>query len=400
MTRHLLKLVWNRKRSNALMILEVCVSFLVVFAVVTAGLFLLDNYRIPLGFEWRNVWDVRIGLGRNEMSNGAAAAQQAIYERVMREVRSLAPVEAVGGSWVVPFDQGGMSSTYDFNGRGVDMDANVATVGFDKAMELRLVAGRWFEDGDGGQAWEPIVINRNLARQVYGTADPIGKTFGDPQPKARPFRIVGVVSDFRKGGELMPGGNFLFRFAPKDRPTDWGPLRNLMVRVRPGTPAGFEEDLVKRLQAVAPDWSFEVRPLAQVRATAFRFFLTPMIVAGTVAFFLLLMVGLGLIGVLWQNLLQRTREIGLRRAAGASRASVHRQMLLEQIVLTSLGVLIGTLLVIQIPILHLIGVLSNGVLTAGLLAAMAAMYLLSVLCALYPSALAARVQPAEALRYE
>ena len=68
--------------------------------------------------------------------------------------------------------------------------------------------------------------------------------------------------------------------------------------------------------------------------------------------------------------------------------------------LTSLGVLIGTLLVIQVPILHLIGVLSNRVLTAGLLVAMAAMYLLSVLCALYPSALAARVQPAEALRYE
>ena len=78
-----------------------------------------------------------------------------------------------------------------------------------------------------------------------------------------------------------------------------------------------------------------------MRATAFRFFLTPLIVAGTLAFFLLLMVGLGLIGVLWQNLLQRTREIGLRRAAGASRAAVHRQVLLEQLVLTSLGVLIG-----------------------------------------------------------
>ena len=170
--------------------------------------------------------------------------------------------------------------------------------------------------------------------------------------------------------------------------------------MRPGTPPAFEEALVKRMQGVAPDWSFEVRPLPQVRATAFRFFLTPLIVAGTVAFFLLLMVGLGLIGVLWQNLLQRTREIGLRRAAGASRASVHRQVLLEQLVLTSLGVLIGTLLVIQVPILHLIGVLSSQVFTAGLLVAMAAMYLLSVLCALYPSSLAARVQPAEALRYE
>ena len=403
MTRHLLKLVWNRKRSNALMILEICVSFLVVFAVATAGLFLLDNYRLPLGFEWRNAWNVRIGLGRIQASanpGGDAAAQQAVYARLLQEVRALAPVEAAGGSWVVPFDQGGMSSTYRINGRDVDMDADLATVGFDKAMGLDLVAGRWFEEADAMQAWEPVVIDRDLARRIYGTTDPVGKNLFDPRPGEHPFRVVGVVRDFRKSGELMANGNFLFRFAPQDHPSDLGPLRNVLVRVRPGTPAAFEEALVKRMRQVAPDWSFEVRPLSQVRATAFRFLLTPLIVAGTVAFFLLLMVGLGLIGVLWQNLLQRTREIGLRRAAGASRASVHRQVLLEQAVLTSLGVLIGTLLVIQVPILNLIGVLSHRVFMSGLIVALAAMYLLSLLCALYPSSLAARVQPAEALRYE
>jgi putative ABC transport system permease protein len=399
MTRHLLKLVWNRKRSNALMILEICVSFLVVFTVATLGLFLLDNYRVPLGFEWKNVWNVRIGMGRNEANNDNAAPQQATLARLLQEVRSLEPVEAAAGSYVVPFDQGGWQGTYRVQGRDVETGVDRATVGFDKAMGLRLVAGRWFEEPDAAQSWEPVVIDQDLARAVYGTADPVGKALFDPNREEPQFRVVGVVSDFRKGGELLPNGNFLFRFASLDHPQG-GLLRNLLIRVRPGTPAAFEEALVKRMQQVAPDWSFEVRPLSQVRATAFRFLLTPLIVAGTVAFFLLLMVGLGLIGVLWQNLLQRTREIGLRRAAGASRASVHRQVLLEQLVLTSLGVLIGTLLVIQVPILHLIGVLSHGVFTAGLLVAMAAMYLLSVLCALYPSSLAARVQPAEALRYE
>lgn len=401
MTRHLLKLVWNRKRSNALMILEICVSFLVVFTVATLGLFLLDNYRVPLGFEWKEVWNVRIGMGQTNDNTDNAAAQQATLARLIQEVRSLEPVEAAAGSYVVPFDQGGWESSYRVQGRDVDMGVDRATVGFDKAMGLRLVAGRWFEEPDAAQSWEPVVIDQDLARAVFGTADPVGKALFDPSPDEPSFRVVGVVSDFRKGGELLPNDNFLFRFESLDHPhPQGGLLRNLVVRVRPGTPAAFEEALVKRMQGVAPDWSFEVRPLSQVRATAFRFFLTPLIVAGTVAFFLLLMVGLGLIGVLWQNLLQRTREIGLRRAAGASRASVHRQVLMEQLVLTSLGVLIGTLLVIQVPILHLIGVLSHGVFTTGLLVAMAAMYLLSVLCALYPSSLAARVQPAEALRYE
>ncbi len=404
MTRHLLKLVWNRKRANGLMIVEICVSFLVVFVVATLGLFFLDNYRRPLGFEWRDVWNVRVGMGQTEAVSGDVPAQQATLARLIQEVRSLGPVEAVAGSFVVPFDQGGWSSTYKVQGRRVEMEADRATVGLDKVLGLRLVAGRWFEEPDATQSWEPVVIDQDLARAVYGATDPVGKALFDPDPKQRPFHVVGVVSDFRKGGELMPNGNFLFRFASLDHSEvdhpEGGSFRNLLVRVRPGTSVAFEEALVKRMQQVAPDWSFEVRPLPQVRATAFRFLLTPLIVAGTVAFFLLLMVGLGLIGVLWQNLLQRTREIGLRRAAGASRASVHRQVLLEQIVLTSLGVLIGTLLVIQVPILHLVGVLSHGVFTAGLLVAMAAMYLLSVLCALYPSSLAARVQPAEALRYE
>jgi putative ABC transport system permease protein len=403
MIRHLFKLVWNRKRSNALMIVEVCISFLVVFGVATLGLFFLDNYRRPLGYQWKNVWSVGVRMGRSEASADEVAAdnvaKQALFARLLREVRSLGPVEAAAGSFVVPFDQGGWTSRYKFKGRGMDMGMDRATVGFDKVMQLDLVGGRWFEEADMGQAWEPVVINRELARMAFGDQDPIGRPFADPRPNEHPFRVVGVVSDFRKGGELMPADKFMFRFESMDHP-EGDPMRNLIVRVRPGTTVEFEEALVKRMQAVAPDWSFEVRPMPQIRTTAFRFFLTPLIVAGTLAFFLLMMVGLGLIGVLWQNLLQRTREIGLRRAAGASRTAVHSQILLEQLVLTSLGVLIGTLLVIQIPVLDLIGVLSHRVFLGGLLFAMATMYLISVVCALYPSAMASRVAPADALRYE
>jgi len=400
MIRHLLKLVWNRKRSNALMILETCVSFLVVFGVATLGLFFLDNYRVPLGYDWKPVWNVAIGYGRSEASSPAATAEQrAAFARLLQEVRALASVEAAAGTWVVPFDQGGWETSVAARGRHVSTEADWATVGFDQAMGLEMVAGRWFEEADATLPWRPVVIDRDLARAAFGAENPIGKTFDDSSPDERPSRVVGVVKEFRKRGELTANGNFLFRLSSVDHP-EGELMRNVVVRVRPGTPPAFEEELVRRMQAVAPDWSFEVRPLAQVRKTAFRFFLTPLIVAGTLAFFLLLMVGLGLIGVLWQNLLQRTREIGLRRAAGASRSAVHRQVLLEQLVVTSLGVLIGVLLVIQIPVLDLIGVLSRGVFAAGLACAVATMYLISVVCALYPSTLASRVQPAEALRYE
>jgi putative ABC transport system permease protein len=400
MIRHLFKLVWNRKRPNALMILEICISFLVVFVVGTLGLFFYDNYQRPLGFSWRNVWEVQIGMGQSfSTPEGGSAEQAATFARLLQEARSLGAVEAAAGSSVAPFEMGGMSGTWSINGRDVSMDLDQVTTGFADVMGLTLVSGRWFQDMDAALGWEPVVIDQDLAREVYGSANPVGQPFGEPAPKERQRRVIGVVSEYRKNGELMPGGNFMFQFYPVGDPAT-RPASHLMVRVRPGTPAVFEEELVKRLQAVAPEWSFEVRPLPRMRRSMMRSFLTPLLIAGTVAFFLLLMVGLGLIGVLWQNLLQRTREIGLRRATGASQGAVHRQVVMEQLLLTSLGVLLGAILVVQIPILDLIGFLNGRVFTGGLLFAMATIYLLSALCVLYPSAIAARVPPAEALRYE
>ena len=60
MTRHLLKLIWNRKRTNFLLMAEIFFSFLVLFAVVTLGLFYLDNYRQPLGYDYADVWCVHV----------------------------------------------------------------------------------------------------------------------------------------------------------------------------------------------------------------------------------------------------------------------------------------------------------------------------------------------------
>jgi putative ABC transport system permease protein len=166
MIRHLLKLVWNRKRSNALMILEICASFLVVFVVATLGLFFLDNYRRPLGFEWKNVWNVRVGIdrARGGPGDGGSPEQAALFERLLREVRSFGAVEAAAGAAVTPFDQGGMGGNWKIDGKDVEMGFDEVTTGFADVMGLKVIAGRWFQEADSGLAWEPVVIDRELAR--------------------------------------------------------------------------------------------------------------------------------------------------------------------------------------------------------------------------------------------
>ncbi len=101
----------------------------------------------------------------------------------------------------------------------------------------------------------------------------------------------------------------------------------LFVRLRPGTPAAFEETLVKRAMAVADAWSFEVQPLDDMREDKLRQYTIPLMVVGTIAGFLLLMVALGLTGVVWQSVTQRIREFGLRRAKGATIPNVRTQVL-------------------------------------------------------------------------
>jgi putative ABC transport system permease protein len=398
MTRHLLKLVWNRKRASALLILEIFFSFLVVFVVGTLAMYFWDNYRRPLGFSIQDVWQLQIDTKKTDDQHTPDEA--AAFARLLREVQALGAVQAAAGAIGAPYEFGTYNAGMEVRRRYTEMEFNEVTTELKEVLGLRLVAGRWFQDGDEKLAWRPVVINRDLAREAFGGQDPVGKRLRDPAKDSKDpeQRIIGVVDDFRRGGELSGPGNYRFDLKRLDSPED-RPGRIILIKVRPGTPAAFEQELMARAQRAAPEWSFEVKPLTQIRESYFRLRLIPLLAAATVAFFLLLMVGLGLIGVLWQNLLQRTREIGLRRAAGASRGEVHRQILMEQLLLTTLGVLLGALLVVQIPILDLIG-LRRPVFVGGLLFAMATIYLLSVLCALYPSALAARVQPAEALRYE
>jgi putative ABC transport system permease protein len=401
-TRHLLKLVWNRKRANALLIVEIFFSFLVVLAVTTVGLHFLAAWQRPLGYEWRDVWSIAIDTGSTTGAAGLAERMET-YGQLVREASGLGPVVAAAGTSAPPYvfgtDTGGVRATGAKVDAGLTAAVNRVTDGFRETLGLELTAGRWFEAADSALDWWPVVVNDDLARSLFGDEAPLGRVVEGFYPGTAQHRIVGVVGDFRKNGELAASGPYLFRRIDLDDPGAL-PASYLVVRVRPGTPQAFEEELVERLQGVAPDWSFEVRSLAESRHAGLRLRLVPLAAGGLVAAFLLLMVALGLVGVLWQNVVQRTRELGLRRAAGAARRDVHRQISMELLILTTLGLALGTLLAIQLPILDLVPSLEAATFTAAIAVAAGLLYILALAAAAYPSWLAGRVQPAEALRWE
>jgi putative ABC transport system permease protein len=397
MTRHLLKLVWNRKGANALIVLEIMVSFLVVFAVLTGAFDVIRNWRHPIGFEWQGVWNVRLDIELESNPEQDPKVHETVM-RMLRETASLPPVVAAAGSHTVPYSFSTMSGGTRIDGRLHELIFDDVTDDYAKVMRMPVVAGRWFSAEDDGSQFRPVVLDRTAARAMFGgESAAVGKKL-DLGPDGA-FRIVGVVETYRKDGETTTPVNMIFRrYAPDHR--FGGLVRNVVLRVQPGTPAAFEEELVKRLEGVAPDLSFRVRHLDQMRTESMRFRLAPVVLGAIIGTFLIIMVTLGLTGVLWQNVTRRTREIGLRRATGAAAAAVHRQILTEVMLLATIAAAIGLVLVFQLPILGVFSLVTPAAYTLGIIAALATIYLLTFLCGVYPSWLAARLEPAEALRYE
>ena len=158
--------------------------------------------------------------------------------------------------------------------------------------------------------------------------------------------------------------------------------------------------MLETLQSVARGWTFSVSNLEVAREWNLRTTLTPIAGIGLVAGFLLVMVVLGLTGIMWQNVTRRTREIGLRRAAGAHRGRIHRQIVGEVMLTASLSLIAGTLLAIQVPILGPFTFVPYRVVIPALAISAALILLLAGACGLYPGWSATRIQPAEALHYE
>ncbi|HSP89401.1 MAG TPA: FtsX-like permease family protein [Vicinamibacterales bacterium] len=422
MTRHLLRLVWNRKRSNLLVALEILLSFLVLTAVTTLAVFYAVNYRKPLGFDVDRIWTVTIEMneaGRSSVirqSDGTEAPQapdaktRARQERLARigqlllAIRDMPEVEAVAGAAITPYSGNSWNSDIEVGGRRYRYGASAGTDDLATAMGITLTRGRWFSKEDDGAAWQPVVINERLAREMFPDKDPVGQFVSEQSPGDAPatrMRIVGVIREFRKDGEFAAPENFLFSRARLDDASgEVEPIREIVIRVRPGTTAAFEERAIARLRAAAPDWTFQAEPLPKSRETAHMFWLAPLAAAGIVSAFLLVMVGMGLTGVLWLHVTQRTREIGLRRAKGATVANVRRQLVGEVALITGVATLVGVAIVAQLPVLDVFGVVSPAVYAVSIGISLVCIFALTLACAWMPARVASSIEPAEALRYE
>ncbi|MBN1569400.1 MAG: ABC transporter permease [Acidobacteria bacterium] len=410
---HFLKMVWNRKRTNLLIILEIFVSFLILFAVVAFGSYCFNNYRLPLGFSYQNLWVIHVDPKTYNYGPSILPEQalQEKYRQVLSAVRNFPRIRGMAAAAYMPYSDTEVLRFYEKGNRRIYFLGHEASDDFKDVMNLQVVRGRWFEPSDDALNWHPIVVNEEFVRLVFGSEDPLGKTVPNVMNKLRPGgtagdpyyqiegRIVGVIRGFRNEGEYSIQKPYVFCRRSLNKPFS-DMLSNIAIKLNPGTPRSFEEKLIKALNSAAKDWSFRVYSLEDLRKQKLRVTELAILLAAVVAGFLMLMVAFGLLGVLWQSVTQRTTEIGLRRAQGATAGDVYRQILGELFFITTLALIPGILLIVQFPLLNLIGDLKTSIYLYSIALSMILIYALTLICGLYPGWLATRVRPAEALHYE
>jgi predicted permease len=280
---------------------------------------------------------------------------------------------------------------------GDTVEVTTVSPSFFKTLGVAIVEGRGFTDDDRPETPRVAVVNETLARRFWPGESPIGKIFHTRGGEGPAFRIVGVSAD-HKVLTLSERPTPFLHVARSQRPSSYSAV---VARTR-GDAAALLRDMRRALVGLDPNVVFiENQTMeAEVDATLLPMRASAWLVTG-VGLVAMLLAAIGLYGVIAYSVARRTREIGIRIALGAHRATVVRMVMRQGLAVALAGLIVGCLLAVATA-RAIAGVL-YGITPAdpvSWLVAAATLMAVAAIANVIPAARAARVQPTQALRTE
>jgi putative ABC transport system permease protein len=272
-----------------------------------------------------------------------------------------------------------------------------------------VVAGAPFTDSDVRSATRVALVGQTVADNLFGDDDPVGRTI---RIKQNPFVVVGVLG---KKGQSLDGRDqddtVLVPFTTAQRKLFGSPfpgaVRSLMVQAAaqdamPHLEAAMT-DLLRQRHHLRPDADsdFTIRNLAAVADSMAQTTRIMSMLLGAIASVSLLVGGIGIMNIMLVSVTERTREIGIRIAIGARPRDIRQQFLLEAIIMSCAGCLIGVLLGVGCAVLaHAMTETSVVITGSSIVLAFCVAAVVGIFFGFYPANKAARMEPISALRYE
>ena len=367
------------------------------------------------GFDARNVLIMEMSLNGGRFEKAAGVDQ--LEREGRRRIESLPGVTAAAITCCVPL-QGGFGLPFIIEGRPLTNGpyhggATWLTMSphyFD-VFRIPLISGRVFTDQDNGAADRVVVINQALAKEYWPKGDAlgarisIGKGVG-PEFDEPPRQIIGIVADVREGALSRPPDQIMY--VPFAQVNDG--IIALNNRISPLTwvvrtklqPFSLSADVQRELREASGGLPVaHIRSMQQVvgESTARNdFYMTLLTIFAGVA---LLLAAIGVYGLMAYSVQQRTQEIGVRMALGASPQQVRRMVVVQGMQLALVGVVIGVASALGLT--RLMSSLLYGVKPWDPVTIVLVAVLLSgvtLLATYLPARRASRVDPMVALRYE
>jgi putative ABC transport system permease protein len=367
---------------------------------------------VNAGFDDRNLLTFDISLSKKEFSD--APKIRRFYHAFMEKVAALPGVESAATTDLLPLSGGDSENQFYVTNRPKPSPSElplamtyVTTPGYQKAMRIPLLQGRFVEEQDTLASTPALVIDENMAKEYFPGESPLGQHISIPtgENKSIDFQVVGVVGHVKQENLDTEGGSAVgpqMYFSINQIPDEFLFPGNTIVAKTSAEPLSYLAAIRGVLTSIGGNATLSnEKTMEQHRGDLIADLRFTLILVGVFAVLALILASIGIYGVISYSVAQRTREIGIRMALGASQRQVLQMVVGGGAKLAVLGIVIGAagaLGLTQFIRSFLYGVSPSDPLTfAGISLILGGV---AILASYVPARRAMKVDPNTALRYE
>ncbi|HEV1993187.1 MAG TPA: ABC transporter permease [Candidatus Acidoferrum sp.] len=391
---------------NALVVAEISLSLVLL---VGAGL-LVKNFTalVSVNERYRPESLLTLNLHLPELQYNTRSGRVTFHEQVLQRLSTIPNVQSVAMVTHVPYSDGGGVGTRTFSiegrpatDRGEVRNAIVQTISpsYLDLMQIALREGRELTESDADSTLPVAVISKSLARRYFPDEKPLGRKLkvGQADDSSPWLTIVGIVDDVHYSWIEKDDVPTIYRSYRQSSPF----YASLVLRTG-GDPLSLVSSVRGQIAAVDPDLSlYNIKPLSVVISDSIVGIAYVAVMMGILGIIALVLASVGVYGVMSYTVSERTNEIGIRMAMGATASDIQRLVLGKGALLTLIGMGIG--LPVAFVLATFLSSLLFGVKAADPVAFIVLPLVLAAVATLasyLPARRAVRVDPITALRYE